>query len=65
MAYARRAEARHRLAAGNRIGGVKADAAFSGLAGAGLYQFSVTIPKTTGIGDQAVQATHLPRQQAP
>ena len=30
------AEARQRLAAGNRIGGVKANVAFSGLAGAGL-----------------------------
>lgn len=39
------------------IGGVNAPVSFAGLAGAGLYQFNVTVPANTGKGDQPLQAT--------
>jgi uncharacterized protein (TIGR03437 family) len=39
-----------------RIGGVAADVAFAGLAGPGLYQFNVVVPRTPG-GDQPIVAT--------
>ena len=39
-----------------KIGGIAATVAFAGLAGPGLYQFNVTVPKLP-TGDAAVLAT--------
>ena len=39
------------------IGGVSAPVAFAGITAAGLYQFNITVPANTGLGDKAVVAT--------
>jgi len=39
------------------IGGVSAPVAFAGITQAGLYRLNVTVPASTGSGDQALQAT--------
>jgi uncharacterized protein (TIGR03437 family) len=39
------------------IGGVLANVSFSGITEAGLYQFNLTVPPSTGQGDQPLQAT--------